>query len=108
MYARGYGVVQDDKEAMKWYQLAAEQGHAKAQLNLAVMYGNGQGVARDYALAYMWAYVAAANESYGEVQKLSAAIQNYLAKQMDTKQISSARELARKCIANKFKDCRQH
>ena len=28
------GVPEDDKEAVKWYRLAAEQGHAKAQFNL--------------------------------------------------------------------------
>jgi aryl-alcohol dehydrogenase-like predicted oxidoreductase len=29
-----YGVLQDDKEAVKWYRLAAEQGNATAQNNL--------------------------------------------------------------------------
>ena len=32
MYAKGEGVEQDFKEAVKWSRLAAEQGHAKAQL----------------------------------------------------------------------------
>ena len=31
MYANGEGVTQDDKEAVKWYRLAAEQGNAEAQ-----------------------------------------------------------------------------
>jgi TPR repeat protein len=105
MYASGNGVLQDYQEALKWYRLAAEQGHAKAQLNLAVMYGNGQGVARDYALAYMWAYVAAANEATGEVRKLSDGIQTFVAKQMKAGQIAEAQELAKKCIANNFKGC---
>jgi TPR repeat protein len=105
LYAQGNGVPQDDKAAMKWYRQAAEQGHAKAQLNLGVMYGNGQGVAKDYALAYMWAYVADANDTSGEVHKLAAQIQAYLAKQMEPGQLSMARELARKCIANQYKGC---
>jgi hypothetical protein len=105
LYAQGNGVTQDDKAAMKWYRQAAEQGHAKAQLNLGVMYGNGQGVAKDYALAYMWAYVADANDTSGEVHKLAAQIQAYLAKQMEPDQLSKARELARKCIANQYKGC---
>ena len=31
MYDNGKGVIEDDKEAVKWYRLAAEQSHAKAQ-----------------------------------------------------------------------------
>jgi TPR repeat protein len=34
MYEYGYGVVQDYAEAVRWFRLAAEQGHAKAQYNL--------------------------------------------------------------------------
>ena len=32
-YAKGRGVTQDDKEAVKWYRKAAEQGDADAQNN---------------------------------------------------------------------------
>jgi TPR repeat protein len=38
MYANGQGAPQDDKQAVKWYQKATEQGYAAAQYNLAVMY----------------------------------------------------------------------
>ena len=38
MYANGQGVVQDDAEAVKWYNLAAAQGVADAQTNLGFMY----------------------------------------------------------------------
>ena len=48
MYANGRGVPQDDKEAAKWYTLAAEQGFANAQLNLGVMYDIGEGVPQDH------------------------------------------------------------
>ena len=34
MYDNGQGVPQDYKTAVKWYRLAAEQGHAAAQNNL--------------------------------------------------------------------------
>nr|AOG62267.1 SEL-1-like domain containing protein [uncultured organism] len=33
MYANGYGVPENDREAVKWYRLAAEQGLAAAQYN---------------------------------------------------------------------------
>ncbi len=44
MYENGYGVVQNDGEALKWYHKAAKQGYALAQFNLGVMYENGHGV----------------------------------------------------------------
>ena len=31
IYANGDGVPEDDAEAVRWYRLAAEQGHASAQ-----------------------------------------------------------------------------
>ena len=40
------GVSEDDAEAVRWYRLAAEQGHASAQFNLGVMYARGEGVFR--------------------------------------------------------------
>ena len=47
MYAYGYGVIQDDKEAVKWYRKAADLGDANAMFNLGVMYDNGEGVIED-------------------------------------------------------------
>ena len=35
-YANGEGVVEDDAEAVRWYRLAADQGHAGAQVNLGL------------------------------------------------------------------------
>jgi TPR repeat protein len=36
-YATGRGVSQDDAEAVRWYRLSADQGHADARTNLGVM-----------------------------------------------------------------------
>lgn len=47
----GDGVEQDYVQAANWYKIAAEQGHARSQHNLALMYETGQGVPRDYAEA---------------------------------------------------------
>jgi hypothetical protein len=47
VYARGLGVVRDDRAAVLWYQKAAAQGLAAAQSNLAGMYRLGRGVAAD-------------------------------------------------------------
>ena len=35
MYDSGQGVAPDPGAAVKWYRMAAEQGHAPAQFNLA-------------------------------------------------------------------------
>jgi len=58
MCVNGEGVAQDYAEAHKWYQRAANQGYAKAQGNLGVMYVNGEAVAADYMEAYKWFYLA--------------------------------------------------
>jgi hypothetical protein len=60
MYYKGNGVPQNYAEALKWFRLAATQGHAKAQSNLGVMYDEGQGVPEDDAGALKWYRLAAA------------------------------------------------
>jgi len=50
-YENGYGVPEDDIEALKWYRKAAGQGDADAQFNLGMMYAKGYG---DGAEAVKW------------------------------------------------------
>ena len=59
MYKNGHGVLQDDKEAVKWFRMAAEQGITEAQLNLGYMYHKGEGVLQDYKEAVKWYRMAA-------------------------------------------------
>jgi len=47
-------VAQDYAESVKWYTKAAEQGHARSQAWLGVMYSLGFGVNRDYKTAAKW------------------------------------------------------
>ncbi|MBC8286952.1 MAG: sel1 repeat family protein [Nitrospinae bacterium] len=91
MYANGQGVPQDHKEAFKWYRLVAEQGTAleettedklkkknipqalkfltndaengvvDAQIDLGVMYANGQYVPQDDRQSAKWYRLAAEN-----------------------------------------------
>ena len=56
-YARGEN--SDVVQAAKWYQKAAEQGHADAQYELAWMYFNCNGVPCDEIQAVAWARRAA-------------------------------------------------
>ena len=67
MYAEGEGVLQDEKEAVKWYTKAAEQGSANAQFNLGVMYARGEGVLQDDKEAVKW-YTKAAEQGYADAQ----------------------------------------
>ena len=55
------------EEAAKWFQLAAEQGHAKAQFNLGVMHSNGQGVELNHETAAEH-YRRAANQKHAGAQ----------------------------------------
>jgi len=54
-------------------RLAAEQGHAKAQFNLASMYDNGKGVEQDYASAFQF-YRLAAEQGHVKAQYNLAVI----------------------------------
>ena len=54
MYDECTGVTEDNERAVELYKRAAEQGHQRAQLNLGIMYGRGEGVKRDYIEAYKW------------------------------------------------------
>jgi|GEM_PF-6736013 len=46
-YEKGNGVIRNEEEAVRLYRLAADQGHAHAQVNLGLMYVKGLGVAKD-------------------------------------------------------------
>ena len=89
LYDNGKGVIEDDKEAVKWYMLAAEQGKASAQTNLAFMHTTGQGVIQDNVYAHMWWNIAAASGSEN-----AKGNKDILVKQMTAQDISKAQDLA--------------
>lgn len=86
-YFNGYGVTKDYAEAVKWLHLATEQGHveakemlpiaglhlnaqngdAKAQSLLGMLYESGEGVTKDIAKAVSL-YQKAAEQGYAEAQ----------------------------------------
>jgi len=53
-YAEGDGVIQNDKEAAKWFALAAKQGLAEAQYHYGLALLEGRGVVQDYKAAFSW------------------------------------------------------
>ena len=83
MYDTGRGVRQDDTEAVRWYRMAAAQGLADVQSNLARMYVVGRpetllsplldlfsnDVREDFVEAHMW-YNLAAEQSSGDPREL--------------------------------------
>jgi len=54
MYYSGAGVTLDYSEAGKWVRRAADQGYARAQIDLGYLYEKGTGVPLDYVNAYAW------------------------------------------------------
>ena len=54
-YSLGFGVAQNDAEAKKWYQRAADQGHADAQYHLGMKYA----IEQNDAEAKKWFHKAA-------------------------------------------------
>ncbi len=86
----GEGVPQDDKEAARWYRMAAEQGYAKAQSSLGLMYSNGEGVPQDDVQARMWLNLAAA-----QGDELARINRDRMTEQMTPVQLAEARRLTR-------------
>ena len=94
MYRSGEGVPEDAAEALRWYRLAADQGLARAQVNLGNMYATGDGVPEDDVQAYMW-YDLAASRQTGEDRELSVEARDAVARSMTSAQLAEAQRLAR-------------
>jgi hypothetical protein len=54
LYRNGLGDKQDYAKAMSWFRKAADQGDAKAQMNVGWLYEHGLGVHQDCAEAATW------------------------------------------------------
>ena len=80
----------DYKTAFSLWKPLAEQGYAKAQSNLGVMYNNGKGVLQDYALAHMWFNLSGSNG-----HKKGMKNRGMVEKRMSPSQIEKAQEMAR-------------
>jgi localization factor PodJL len=83
-YGRG-----DYPGALRYWQPLANQGNPAAQSNIALLYGKGQGVPRDYVQAYMWASLSAA-----QGHQDGAKNRDSVAKGMTPAQIAEAKKRA--------------
>ena len=82
---------QDDYgTALAGFRTLAEQGYAKAQSDLAVMYDRGKGAPQDFKVAYAWFNIAAA-QGVHRAEKARDA----LAEAMTAKQLAEAQDLSR-------------
>ncbi len=68
-YRDGVGVVPDIRKAAELFRRAADQGHAGAQYQLGLMYGQGRGVLADQLQAVAW-FERAARADLVEAQYL--------------------------------------
>ena len=90
----------DYATALQEWRPLAEQGNARVQTLLGIMYFRGEGVLQDNVLAHMWLNLAAAN-GYENAVKARGII----VKKMTPQDISKAQELARECMSNNYKNC---
>lgn len=82
--------------------LAAQQGHALAQNNLAAMYEYGVGAAKNLVIAYSLYNLAAAQDGTGTAK--STKNRNELLNQMTPAQVLQGQALTRQFLAsNDFK-----
>jgi TPR repeat protein len=70
LYLKGRGVDRDERQAARWFNLAAEKGHAGAQALLGTMLLNGQGVPKREA--WIWSMHAEALEAATETDRRTA------------------------------------
>ena len=67
MYFKGQEVTQNYREALKWFQRAAEQKLPEAQYNTGLMYYEGKGVSQNFTEALKW-FGKAANQNNAKAQ----------------------------------------
>jgi len=86
--------------AVRLFRPLAEQGNAKAQNVLGVMYRRGQGVARNSVRAFVWFSRAAARGDATAKAELRDVSQT-----MTGEELAQAREIAQACEASNYRSC---
>ena len=74
---------------------ACVQELGSAQLNLSVLYANGEGVGPDLVKSHMYANLAAAQLPLGKDYEIAVQNREYIAEQMTPEQIEEAQQLAK-------------
>jgi TPR repeat protein len=79
-----------EESKLEYTKRLANNGDAKAQYNLGVMYDNGTGVPQDYKEAYVWFSIAKANG----YENLDNNLLDNISKEMTKEQITEAQSLS--------------
>ena len=90
LYLKGDGVWQNDTEAAKWFQRAADQSYIPALTALGSQYWAGRGVQQNYNKAYFWYDVALAKGDQNAESQLNA-----LATELTQDELVTAHEQAK-------------
>jgi TPR repeat protein len=90
----------DYMPAIRLFRPLAEQGNAKAQNILGVMFHRGQGVPRNAARAHMWFSFAAARGDANAKSELRE-----VSRTMTREEISQAEAMAQTCEASNYREC---
>ena len=90
----------DYMPAIRLFRPLAEQGNARAQHLIGVMYHKGEGVARNSVRAFAWFSLAAAHGDREAKAKLRD-----VSKTMTREELSQAREMAQACEASNYRSC---
>jgi len=94
MYETGVGVERDIDDAVFWYQEAARNGETTAQISLAMLYMEGEGVDKDLIQAHAWLTVASFLGNRG-----ATPIVLDLTKKMTKEQVEQSQEIASGLLA---------
>jgi Sel1 repeat len=88
-YATGEDVQQDYSESVRWFTLAAEQGHVIAQATLGAYYWAGRGIPQDLSKALFWSVIAQAGGDQASKYRVTV-----LEARMSRSQITAAQQQA--------------
>ena len=86
--------------AIRLFRPLAEQGNARAQNVLGVMFRKGEGVPKNPARARMWFSFAAKRGEAGAKAELRE-----VSRTMTAQEISQAEAMARACEASNYREC---
>lgn len=71
LYKKGHLFERNDKESLKWFRQAAENGSLLAQVMLANAYFRAEGVEEDLVEAYSWSMLAEEQEWYTDQENIT-------------------------------------
>ncbi|MGM0422362.1 MAG: tetratricopeptide repeat protein [Pseudomonadota bacterium] len=98
MYRYGQGVPQDNAQAIKWFNTAAEEHRPLSQHHIGVMYFSGHGVGKNMMQASMWLRLAVMNYNDGpDKERAKQDLQNVSLRMSDS-ELQHSKDLIKRFI----------